>query len=185
MADGCDKHKIAPTVWKTITPHAVESRSLLVERLRHRFWTATSLPQDDTHATVRDLLTSRTHAEFLEEFRFDSVTDEHDVGGLTPRLMLCAISGNAPVAVEIVRQNVDVDARTKVDFPQFGIICPARRWKLTLSFCRTSVHEVVVALLEAGAAPTAIAESGATALMAGAGFKNAHAIESLISAPRS
>ena len=144
--------------------------------LLFRVWTALgkSVMQclthnDNTHKEPKSV------QEFLALYRFESARDEENRGSGFAPLVFASISGNLPVVRELIdSKGADVQARVRVDVHDFGAEKGLDALALAAASCpQLQVHEVVAALLAAGADPNATsATNGTTPLICAVGYQN-------------
>ena len=176
-----DKDKIGNVMFQMLEKkreHYLGSGDLLAFRL----WTAltNSVMQGLTHNHAQDA--SSSAQEFLALYRFESAQDEENRGsGYTP-LVFASMSGNLPVVRELIEsRRVDVRARVRVDLHDLG----AEKGMDALAFAagacaQRHVHDIVAALLAAGADPNAASVNGSTPLMAAIGYQNLGGVSALL-----
>ena len=143
--------------------------------LLFRMWTALakSVMQGLAHDHAQDAPSSVQ--EFLALYRFESARDEENRGSGFAPLVFASISGNLPVVRELVdSKGADVQARVRVDVHDFGAEKGLDALALAAASCpQLQVHEVVAALLAAGADPNATsATNGTTPLICAVGYQN-------------
>ena len=135
--------------------------------LRFRVWTAVanSVMQGLTHDDNKEQEVPSSVPAFLALNRFESARDEENRGsGFTP-LILAAVSGNLPIVRELIdSKGVDVRARVRVAVHELGTEKGMDALALAAGACpQRHVHDVVTALLAAGADPNAYSSSGSGA----------------------
>ena len=169
----CDKHKIAPIILELLLNRrkyhlgGAAKRSdpgHAVRQLMHyRLWTAV-VPNFMQQLPCKKMpALPATTKEFLSEYRFVDGQDDSTstLSGVTP-LMLCAMSGNTGVVVEIITgdRSPNVNAQTLDGSPVFGFSSGATALRLAVAFCpEDRMERMVSALLRAGAGKFSIRDS--------------------------
>ena len=151
--------------------------------LDFRVWTAlgNTVMQGLTHNEAHEAPTSSVQA-FLAQYHFESARDEETESGYTP-LVFASLSGNLPVVRELIdSRSVDVQARVRVG--KLEILAAGKGMDalaIAVAYCpQLQVHEVVSALLTAGADPNGASANGITPLVAAVGSQNLRGVYALL-----
>ena len=150
--------------------------------VKFRVWTAlaSSVMQGLTHNHAQDAPSS-VH-EFLALYRFESARDEENRGsGFTP-LVFSSVSGNLPVVRELIEsESVDVRARIRVGMPDLGAEKGMDALSMAAACCsQRRVHDIVAALIAAGADPNAASVNGSTPLISAIAYQNFGGVSALL-----
>ena len=178
----CDKDKIGNVMAQMLE----KKREFYLgngDMLMFRVWTALSNSIMQGLATQMHNTQPTSVTAFLALNHFRTPRDEENRGsGYTP-LIFSAMSGYLSIVRELLgTHGADVSTRVRVDIPEFSaergmdVLC------LAVGACpQHQVHDVVAALLAAGADPNTRTQSGGSAIVGGVVFRNENGVRALLS----
>ena len=179
----CRRSQIAPVIHRMLQKRR-EYHLGLEDLISYRLWSAFSphflagLPAADRNQKKIDVTST-----FLREYRFDGPrSEENRNSGITP-LMLAAASGHVGVVRELLQtHSVDVNAKMRINVPDFGLEKGQGALSFAVSTCPSSqVNPIVSELLLQGADPNkASAGPGTTPLMSAVISLNLQGVKSLV-----